>query len=99
MDQGVQGYICPRPPHTNRNTMNETESITNERYDYGRLWPDGTFNKIGSHYSESMARKEFDQKAYELKEVPESLRPVFARQRVITTTEIHPAEPHPEAAK
>ena len=79
--------------------MSETESITNERFDYGRLWPDGTFNKIGSHYSERMARKEFDTKSYELKEVPESLRPVFARQRVVTTTEIHPAEAAPEEDK
>jgi len=79
--------------------MNETESITNERFDFGRLWPDGTFNKIGSYYSESNARKEFDQKAYELKDVPKSLQPVFARQRVVTTTEVHTAEAIPEATK
>ena len=80
-------------------TMNEPESFTNEKYEYGRLWPDGTFQSLGRHYSESMARKDFDEKSYELKNVPESLRPVFGRQRIVTTTETYTAEPAPEAAR
>jgi hypothetical protein len=79
--------------------MNEIETVTNERYEFGRLWPDGTFQRGGGHYTESMARKEFESKSYELKEVPPALQPVLARQRVITITEIHPAEALPEATK
>ena len=67
------------------------ETVKNENYNYGRLWSDGTFSKLG-WYDEKLARREFEEKGYELKNVPESLRPVFARQRVVTTTEIYAAE-------
>lgn len=73
----------------------EPETLVAESYRYGRLWPDGTFQHQGSY--ERYARKEFDDKSYELKYVPESLRPVFGRQRVVTTTETYRAEPVPEA--
>jgi len=76
--------------------MSETDTFTKEHYDYGRLWPDGTFNKLGWS-NERSARKEFEEKGYELENVPESLRPVFGRQRVVTTTETYNAEPVPEA--
>ena len=76
--------------------MRDPEVVTNERYEYGRLWPDGTFNRMAGYGSERMARKEFEQKSYELKEVPPALRPVFARQLVVTTTAVHPAEALPE---
>jgi hypothetical protein len=71
------------------------ETVRNETYDYGRLWPDGTFNKIGWS-DEKAARREFDEKGHELKSVPKSLRPIFSRQRVVTTTEIYTAEALPE---
>ena len=75
----------------------EPETVTNESYEYGRLWPDGTFNGQG-WTSERSARREFDEKSYELKNVPESLRPVFGRRRVVKTTELYPAEVCPEVA-
>jgi hypothetical protein len=71
------------------------EIIVNQEYEYGRLWPDGTFNRIGWS-NEKSARKEMAEKSYELKGVPESLRPVFGRRKVVKTTEIHPAEALPE---
>lgn len=77
---------------------NEPETVVNEKYEYGRLWPDGTFNRLGWSYEKS-ARQEFNAKSYELENVPKSLRPIFARQRVVTTTETYPAEAHPEATK
>lgn len=72
------------------------QTVTSEKYDYGRLWPDGTFARLGWG-NEEMARREFKEKSYELKLVPEPLRPVFARQRIVTTTETYPAEAIPEA--
>jgi hypothetical protein len=69
----------------------QPEIYTNEKYDYGRLWPDGTFNKLG-WMDEKMARREFDEKSYELKNVPASLRPIFGQRKVVTTTETYPAE-------
>jgi hypothetical protein len=78
--------------------MSEKQTATREHYDHGRLWPDGTFNKLGWS-DEKMARREFGEKEYELENVPESLRPVLARQRVVTTTETYTAEAIPEATK
>jgi hypothetical protein len=78
--------------------MSEKQTATQEHYEYGRLWPDGTFNK-GGWSSERTARKEFEDKRYELRNVPESLRPVFGRQRVVTTTEVYPPEALPEATE
>ena len=74
----------------------QPETFTKEHYDYGRLWPDGTFDRCGWS-DENMARRVFKEKAYELKGVPESLRPVFAKRKVVTTTETHPAEACPES--
>ena len=76
---------------SDNSTVAEKQTATSERYNYGRLWQDGTFNRLGWS-DERGARKEFDEKAYELKNVPESLRPVLARQRVVTTTETYNAE-------
>lgn len=73
----------------------QPETVTNEKYDYGRLWKDGTFNRLGWS-NERAARKEFEDKSYEVKNVPESLRPVFGRQRVVTTTETYRPEAWPE---
>lgn len=73
----------------------EPETVVNESYEYGRLWPDGTFDGRGWS-SERSARQEFETQRYELKSVPASLRPVFGRRRVVKTTEIHPAEACPE---
>lgn len=73
----------------------QPETFTGERYDYGRLWPDGTFNKLG-WTDEKMARREFDEKSYELRNVPATLRPIFGQRRVVTTTETYPAETCPE---
>lgn len=67
------------------------ETVVSEKHDFGRLWSDGTFNKLGWN-DEKLARREFDEKGYELKNVPEALRPVFARRKVVTTTEIYTAE-------
>jgi hypothetical protein len=78
--------------------MMEKQTATREHYDYGRLWPDGTFNTLGWS-DEGMARRQFEERGYELKNVPESLRPAFARQRVVTTTETYTAEALPEATK
>ena len=73
----------------------QPETVTSEKYDYGRLWPDGTFTRQGWG-DEKMARREFGEKEYELKLVPKSLRPVFSRQRIVTTTETYAAEALPE---
>lgn len=67
------------------------ETVVNEKYEYGRLWPDGTFNRLGWSF-EQEARREFETKSYELRNVPASLQPVFGRQRVVVTTETYPAE-------
>lgn len=69
----------------------QPDAFTKEHYDYGRLWPDGTFNKLG-WTDEKMARREFDEKSYELRNVPASLRPIFGKRRVVITTETYPAE-------
>ena len=63
-----------------------------ESYEYGRLWPDGTFNLIGGSSPKS-ARDAFESKSYEMKNVPESLRPVLGRQKIVTTTDTYTAEP------
>lgn len=78
--------------------MSEKQTATSEKYNYGRLWQGGTFNRL-SWSDERGARKEFDEKSYELKNVPESLRPVFGRQRIVTTTETYTAEALPEEQK
>jgi hypothetical protein len=78
-------------------TDEQPQTVTREHYDYGRLWPDGTFNKLGWN-EEKIARREFDEKSYELKNVPVSLRPIFGQRRVVTTIETYPAEARPEAA-
>jgi len=80
------------------NARDELETVTNESYEYGRLWPDGTFNREGWS-NERSARKEFETKLYELKNVPASLRPVFGRRRVVKTTELYPAEVCPEVTE
>ena len=72
-------------------------TATSEKYDYGRLWPDGTFSRLGWS-DEKLARREFEEKWYELKLVPKSLRPVFSRQRVVTTTETYAPKALPEPA-
>lgn len=77
-------------------TDEQPETVTREHYDYGRLWPDGTFNKLG-WTDEKMARREFDEKSYELKNVPVSLHPIFGQRKVVTTIETYPAETCPEA--
>ncbi|MGK3957866.1 hypothetical protein ACLKOZ_16940 [Arthrobacter sp. R4] len=69
----------------------EPETFTRETHEYGRLWPDGTFNKLGWE-DERYARRQFEEQSYELKNVPASLRPIFGRRRVVTTTETYPAE-------
>lgn len=74
------------------------EAVIREQYDYGRLWPDGTFNKLGWE-DERNARRQFEEQSYELKSVPASLRPIFGKRRVVTTTEIYPAEAAPEEQK
>lgn len=71
-----------------------SEIKTREEYAYGRLWADGTFKILGGN--ERYARKEFEDKSYELKEVPASMQPVLARQKIVITTETFPAEPFPE---
>lgn len=75
---------------------NEPEVVTNEKHEYGRLWPDGTFDSFGQYFGVREARKRFDRDSYELESVPKSLRPVLGTRRVVTTTEIHPAEACPE---
>lgn len=59
-------------------------------FEYGRLWPDGTFQRLGGY--ETFARNDFYNKSYELKSVPESLWPVFGRREIVTTTETYPPE-------
>lgn len=62
-----------------------------EKVEYGQLWSDGTFDPI--HWSDkSMAHRKFTEGAYRLNEVPQSLRPVFASRRVITTIETYTPE-------
>lgn len=75
------------------------EVVENESYDYGRLWPDGTFHKLGGWHSEKSGRKEFDDKDYEVRNVPESLRPVFGRRLTKTRTETFAPEALPEETK
>ena len=73
--------------------MSDIESTrTNEHHNYGLLWPDGTFQSMGRYSTERGARQEFEVKLLDHKNVPASLRPVFATQRVITTVETYPAE-------
>lgn len=72
-------------------TNDGVHTVVREDYEYGRLWPDGTFGKL-TDYDEKYGRKQFDEKAYELKSVPESLRPVFGRRRRVTTIDTYPAE-------
>ena len=67
-----------------------------ESYEYGRLWPDGTFNRIGG-YSLKSARDNFSDKSYELKSVPKSLRPVLGSRKIVTTTDTYTAEPVDES--
>jgi hypothetical protein len=63
-----------------------------ESKQYGRLWRDGTFDLIGG-YSDKSARDYFSEKSYELKSVPESLRPVLGFRRIVTTTDTYTPEP------
>lgn len=72
------------------------KTVTREHNDYGRLWTDGTFTSLG-WTDENYSRREFEKRSYELKDVPESLRPVFGVRTVVTTIETYPAEACPEA--
>ncbi len=69
-----------------------------ETTEYERLWPDGTFDSL-KWSDEGYSRKRFQEKAYELKDVPKSLRPVFGKQRVVTTIDRYLPEAVPDATK
>lgn len=74
------------------------EVVESETWEHGRLWPDGTFQKLNA-YGEKHARKEFEEQSYDLRNVPVSLRPVLGRQLTKTRKEIFKAEAVPAEKK
>lgn len=85
----LQSSLDAESPEDGRVDESQVESI--ESYEYGELWPDGTF-KMVSHYEED-ARKDLDRRTrFDYKRIPETLRPIVANRKIVTTTETFPAE-------
>lgn len=75
--------------------MTEAQTHTTEVreiIEYGRLWSDRTFDTI-NRSDKGTAHRKFTEGLYGLNEVPQSLRPVFAARKVVTTTEAYTPEP------
>jgi hypothetical protein len=66
--------------------MSENQVESRESNEYGELWPDGTFKMLSNYVAH--AGEAFDKALrFDYRRIPESLRPVFASRKIITTTE------------